>query len=331
MNDIRKDFLSFSTLLPKASSNDFQKTPAVMMPLLSVGLLRIAGAEATHFLQGQVTCHIPSLSPTYSSLAAHCNQQGRMQSFFRIRHPYLTESPCYFLSLPETMVSIAIKQFQKYALFSKVTIEHEKERLLIGFAGSNCAQKLSLFFQNSKIETLATHESLMLSWQKVCLALCSVPGNRFELLLPERAFFPLWEALCAFFQPIEASFWEYLEIQAQIPAVYPSTRNQLLPHHANLTHFSAISFEKGCYLGQEVVARMHYRGTLKKGLCCARMVADAYPQPGDPIQISGTDKAGLVLRSTLTPAGYALLIMTEKEICHDPSVWLDVLPSPPSA
>src|SRR5690606_8509417 len=93
---------------------------------------------------------------------------------------------------------------------------------------------------------------------------CHVPGAvaRYELIVPNAFVDDFQQVMLAKTTAMSLDDWEQLDIQAGIPTIYPATVDALLPHHVNLTQLQAISFDKGCYLGQEIIARMHYKGKI---------------------------------------------------------------------
>ena len=90
--------------------------------------------------------------------------------------------------------------------------------------------------------------------------------------------------LAEYCRPEPMETWHYLDVMAGIPAIYPETSEKFLPHDLNLPQLNAVSFNKGCYTGQEIIARMHYRGKLKKQLCRLSLSTDLPLQRGQSIE-----------------------------------------------
>jgi folate-binding protein YgfZ len=124
----------------------------------------------------------------------------------------------------------------------------------------------------------------------------------------------LSDASAEFEQPAQSlNEWKTHNIEAGIPAIYATTTGKLLPHEINLPELNAISFNKGCFTGQEIIARMHYRGQLKKRMRRARVSSKAPPQPGaDIYALEGP--AGTVVDSCQEAGGtYQLLVVANQQ------------------
>ncbi len=207
-------------------------------PLTHLGLLRISGNDAKKLLQGQLTCHLEELKPLQLQLAAHCNPQGRIISLFYL----FMLNNSYYLQLPRETLPLAATALKKYAVFFKTAIEDASDQFLqFGFSGTPLSDNNNVLF--------------------------AYPGEnpRFlSLTEPKHA------------NLSTAQKWRELEMSLQIPAIYPETSEHFLPHELNLPALNAVSFSKGCYTGQEIIARMHYRGKLKKHL---HLATNSSPSP----------------------------------------------------
>jgi folate-binding protein YgfZ len=278
-----------------------------------IGLLKISGKDAQSFLQGQVTCNVNDLTPDNSLLGAHCNLKGRMQSLFRLLlDTTVTDYPSYFLLLPHSMISFASQHFKKYAIFSKVTIEEAPADLqLIGLYGPGVKQMIEQ----------VTHDKALVF---------KLPGHfdRYGLLAPFAVIETIWlklrEQKVTLVSP---QAWELLDIRAGLPAVYPSTMDQILPHHANLSILEGISYQKGCYVGQEIIARMQFRGKIKKHMYHG--YADnlsAEPIPGDQIYAKAStdnESPGMVVRACKSVGTrYELLLILDDQFAEFKNVHL---------
>lgn len=115
----------------------------------------------------------------------------------------------------------------------------------------------------------------------------------------------------------------YTDIQKGIPAIYPETSGKFLPHDINLPNLHAINFDKGCYTGQEIIARMHYRGTPKNHLYFAEIITNHSPSPGEDIYSDDQQIAGTVVDATLTSNNiYQALIVTSTTHAKDHHLFL---------
>lgn len=134
---------------------------------------------------------------------------------------------------------------------------------------------------------------------------------RFELCGEFALLQSLWRKLHVHTAPVGAGPWEYLDIQAGLPCVYPETSDAFVPQMLNLDLLDGISFKKGCYTGQEVVARMHYLGKLKRRMFRLHCERDTPPPPATPLfhsALRGDESAGGVVRAQTSPDGGSELL-----------------------
>lgn len=212
------------------------------------GFIKVSGKDAATFLQGQLTADINTITPSHSSLCARCTPQGRVVSVFRI----FQYQDAYFLRLPLAMVQITIESLKKFAIFSKVTIEDKSlEWVAIGIAHPH--------------ESIDTSEGYI----------TPVPGEeRFEYYIPQSHFYTVWEKLKNHADSLPGKAWHVLDLEAGIPDIHPETSEHYTAHDLNLPELNAVSFTKGCYAGQEIVARTHFRATLKQHLYAGTVMGD---------------------------------------------------------
>jgi len=287
-------------------------------PLSTTGLIAVKGLDALTFLQGQLTVNLNNVTSSQSQLGAHCNLKGRMQSLFRIINIQKTEQePAYLLLLPKTLLPDALKNLKKYAIFSKVTLSEVLDLTLCGIVGEQAIASLSTYLGEPSLSALPVGGCL-LATTKTDWILCRVPGEipRLEVIMPNAFVADFQQAMQAGSNLITEPMWEQLEIQAGIPTVYPETMDALLPHHVNLTELAGVSFDKGCYLGQEIIARMHYKGKIKRHMYRAQLTnSQETPCAGDQIVIvdAPNEAPGIVVRIAKTDEGFELLIVLDEQ------------------
>jgi folate-binding protein YgfZ len=200
--------------------------PASKYHLSDLGLLKISGPGALKLLQGQLSCDMDAVTSQNGSMGAHCNPQGRIISL-----SYVTKMDNdYFLVMPERLMAIAMAALKKYAPFFKAEINDVSKHYQI----------------------IGAQES---SGHSAVIALPSQKQRKI-FLMPAHSEKPT-ESYAA---------WQLLDLLEGIPAIYPETSGEFLPHDLNLPELNAVSFTKGCFTGQEIIARMHYRGKPKKHL-----------------------------------------------------------------
>jgi len=131
-----------------------------------------------------------------------------------------------------------------------------------------------------------------------------LPGNRYEIAAANES--PrLVESLSEGAVKADPEYWEWLDIRAGVPVILPQTQEQFVPQMVNLDLIGGVSFEKGCYPGQEIVSRMHYRGTLKQRMYLANIAGTDHPQPGDKLYSAhfGEQACGTIVNAARSPEG----------------------------
>jgi folate-binding protein YgfZ len=194
------------------------------------GVIRVQGADATDFLNAQLTRRVDSIGAGESALAAWCNAQGRVQALFRVARA--ADGEGYALQLPARLVPLALPRLRLFVLRSRVTLEAASAAAAVNRAA---------------------------------------------------------------------------EIAAGIPEIYPETREQFIPQMLNLDRLGAIDFRKGCYPGQEIVARTQYRGQLKRRMYRFAGEAPETPLPGTRL-LAASDASGTVVDAVRDEHGRVQLL-----------------------
>ncbi len=252
------------------------------------GLIAVSGIDAAAFLQGQITADLRTITANQPGFSAYCNAKGRIRALFRI----FLHQESYFLQLPIGVLPSTLAALKKYARFSKVILEDVSEQW----------QRIGIWFRSTdlKIAEFSNLENIML-----LLLPSSEAYERFELIGTPQVIKPLWDQLLETKHAIISDFdsWKCLDIQASIPEIWPETIEQFLPHSLNLPALGAVSFNKGCYCGQEIVARMEYRGNATHKLFNIA-VADSenIPLPGASLyaEHSNSEIMGTVVSASRT-------------------------------
>lgn len=289
-----------------------------LMDLSHLGLIGVAGTDAQSFLQGQLTNDVREVSPSHTQLAGHCSPKGRMLASFRV----LRLDDTFLLQLPRIALPAALKRLRLFVLRAKVTLEDASDTLVcIGLAGP-CAPGLLAEHIPDLPGTghgMARHGEF---------TVIRIPGAtpRYEILGPAGAMEPLWEALATRATPMDGAYWALLDIRAGLPTVYPETADAFVPQMTNLQLIDGVSFTKGCYTGQEVVARMRYLGKLKRRMYLAEVESPTAPRPGDELHAPGSTSeqtSGRVVDARPSGAGrYELLAVVEVEAAESGEVRL---------
>jgi folate-binding protein YgfZ len=157
-------------------------------------------------------------------------------------------------------------------------------------------------------------------------AVLKLPGAlpRYEIFTDLNSAKLIWNELCLHTVAVGAPCWDWLEIQAGIPEVTLSTQEQFVPQMLNLDLLGAINFKKGCYTGQEIVARTHYLGTVKRRTYLAQINAKVEPKAGDDVLNDTEEVVGKVVRSAITSVdNYDLLVEIRLESVESGKVFVE--------
>lgn len=253
------------------------------------GVIRAAGEDAKTFLHGQLTQDVQGLGDGTARLAGYCSAKGRLLASFIVwqRGPAEVLLACSADLLPATL-----KRLSMFVLRAKCKLSDASAELpLYGLAGAAAGEGVA--------------------WSR------SAQGAADLIHLPAAAGVrrALWAGPGAPEQPVlAAEAWRWLEVQSGIPRIVAATVEQFVPQMVNLELVGGVNFQKGCYPGQEVVARSQYRGTLKRRAFL--FDAEAPAQPGQELFAASdpAQPAGMVAFAAPAPDGsgrYGVLAETK--------------------
>lgn len=224
-----------------------------------LGFLKITGPDAKKFLQGQLTCNVETLAPNSHTLGAHCNPQGRILSLFRL----FFYKDNYLMQMPKALVPIAFQALKKYAIFFKVTLEEaNNEFSTLGILGQK--EQAESHFPAQFIFTLTPSQHMIIEETSIIKS------------LPQET------------SPHNEETWRSETLAAGLAEIYPETSGHYLPHELMLPALGGVSFDKGCYTGQEIIARMQYRGKLKTYLAHTSIESASPPHRGASLYPNGS-------------------------------------------
>lgn len=280
---------------------------SVLVNLSPLKLILVSGEDAEKFLQGQITNDIRNVSENRFQIAGHCTPKGRMLANFVV----FRRQQSYLLQMPADTHQMLLKRLPMYILMSKVKIEDASDELCrFGFAGDSAPERL-----REQLDSIPGDP-----WESVQtggISLLRHPGTvpRFELVGEYGPMTDLWRELSAKAIPGDLGYWSLLDIRAGIGVIVGATSEAFVPQMTNMHLLNGISFTKGCYTGQEVVARMKYLGKLKRRMYLARVDSNTTPKPGDEVYAKGSQSgqgAGKIVDAQPSPeGGYELLSVLE--------------------
>ncbi|HVS75510.1 MAG TPA: hypothetical protein VHE11_01160, partial [Steroidobacteraceae bacterium] len=252
-----------------------------------LGAVRIAGADAVRFLQGQLSNDLGRVSPERSVLAGLHNPQGRTIALLRI----VQLAPDDLLALlPRELAAAVASRLSKYVLRAKVKVTDESHGWRItGLIASGLGAVADIHPQ-AAIAPIAGYPAIAGEQRRLGDALVLCVGEqpaRWLLVAPAtgaaasgRSASPRDDGLPQTV-PAQREIWRQLDIIAGLPQVYGATSEEFVAQMLNLDVVGAIAFDKGCYTGQEVIARAHYRGRVKRRLQRFRSRRPLDLRPGD--------------------------------------------------
>ena len=287
----------------------------MLVGLTQFGLLEFSGADAQAFLHAQLSCDVGTLEPGQARYGSYNTPKGRMLATFLL---WRAESG-FYMQLSRGLCEPVRKRLSMYILRSKVkAADVSADYGLLGVAGEQAEPVLKGLFGQVPAAPL----TLAAAGGETLLRL---DGNRFEIVAAPARAEELRQALGRSLAPADAAAWDWLDIRAGIPFITAPTQEQFVPQMANLDLIGGVSFNKGCYPGQEIVARMHYLGRLKQRMYLANVPGPAAPQPGDKVFSPGfgDQASGTIVNSAPAPGGGhdVLAVLQIESVRGEPLHW----------
>lgn len=280
----------------------------VLVPLTHLGLIECGGDEAKSFLHNQLTSDINHLAPEAAQHSAWCTAKGRMVASFVAWN----EGSAYRLALAAELAQPILKRLQMYVLRAKVKLANLSDsHVLFGLAGAQSAAALAdacLPMPEAPLATIAAGENRVIR----------LDAERFIIAASAESAPALWKQLSAIARPAGVPVWRWLDVRAALPLVTGATREEFVPQMADFEKIGGVSFHKGCYPGQEVVARTQYLGKVKRHLY--RLTSSVPLKAGDDLHSpANPDQAsGKVVSAAPSPAGgFEALAVVQSNFADD--------------
>lgn len=269
----------------------------VISDLSHLDRLVVQGADAESFLLSQLSNDIRQLDETHAQLSTYCNPKGRMLGLFLI----FSEKENFVLVSDPTIGTSLVPRLKMFVMRSRVEIsDYSGQRVFIGVSGPDAKTKLSAMFD----QVMPDEPNAM--WQKDDLTIIRLRGHipRYMISGNPENIITIWGELGSVVTAAGRAAWEWLDIASGFPSINPDTSEQFIPQMLNLDILDAVNFKKGCYPGQEIIARMKYLGKLKQRMFLGH-ARESTPAPGDSIFASsfGNQSAGTVVNARPAPGG----------------------------
>ena len=265
-------------------------------PLTDIGLIAATGEDAAVFLHNQLTNDVEHLGTQEARLAGYCSPKGRLLATFLM----WKRDGTIMLQLPREIQATVQKRLQMFILRSKAKLNDvTNEWALLGIGGEAAAETLRKWFPQLPDAPYARTESENGS----LLRLPDAFGQpRFEWSAPVAVAEAAWPEMIKTLSPAATGLWRLTDIHAGVPLVVKATQEQFVPQMINFELIGGVNFKKGCYPGQEIVARSQYLGKLKRRMLLASVEADSVA-PGTEVFWSGDPEqpCGMVVNAEPNP------------------------------
>ncbi|MBY0575564.1 MAG: folate-binding protein [Gallionellaceae bacterium] len=267
----------------------------ILCDLGQFGVLRVSGEEAQSFLQNLLSNDIREVNANRAQRSSFNTAKGRMLAAFLIWR----DGADYLLQLPSALAEPMRKKLSMYVLRAKVKISDASNDIIsLGVSGANAQKILAAQFGELPQMPLDLIGSAQTSVIKI-------GDTRYQINTAAQQAATLWQALSQPMQPVGSACWDWLDIRSGIPVILPQTQEQFVPQMVNFEAIGGVNFKKGCYPGQEIVARIQYLGKVKRRMYLAHFDSSETPQPGDELfsaDIEG-QASGMIANASPAPGG----------------------------
>jgi hypothetical protein len=270
------------------------KNDTILADISDNTVIAIKGEDAESFLHGQFTNDVKKLDGTNWQRNGYCSPKGRLLATFHL----WKQQDYYLLQLPSALRESIQKRLTMFVLRAKVKLtDVSEETVRIGVAGP----KAEALIQAAIGSPVPQPNTLL---QKENVTVLGLGQNRFEILAPPEQAITIWQALNDGNVKVGADRWEWLAICAGEPMITTATQEQFVPQMINFEIIGGVNFQKGCYPGQEIVARTQYLGKLKRRMYLVNIAADAVAA-GDSLFSSELEgqTSGTIVNAARSPNG----------------------------
>jgi folate-binding protein YgfZ len=264
------------------SSNEENK----FIVLDKTATIRVEGDDRIQFLQGQLTQDINLISQDKALYAGFCNPKGRVLAFMLC---YVAHESIH-IQLDNSIKESILKKLKMYVLRSKVSLNLLEETFTsIGFVGTKALVERNIQAPKNHLD--------IVQYQDVIIMRIGQDGERYQLMGEASKVNEFIKLNFSAYSTMSLDDWNNLNILDGIPDIYPTTQEAFIPQSLNMDLIEGINFKKGCYTGQEIVARTHYLGKVKRRMYRAFIKSQVDLNPGDQILNKNGEETGQLVRS----------------------------------
>ncbi len=254
----------------------------VVTSLAHQGLLKVSGSEASTFLQGQLTSDVNQVSDTHAQLSSYCDPQGNVLAVFLI-FKYKGD---FYLSFDSSLKESIQKRLSMFVLRSDVQITDASQELIhIGFGGEFGDLDIQRRLETKVKEVYEAGHVAAEGMEDVFVVKVPGPYHKYDLFGPVEQIKQAWSKLRDNSDVTNTQDWNLLNIAAGVPEITSATTGKLTAQFLNLDKLDAINFKKGCFPGQEIIARIHYRGKVTKRMLRVRLEETLELAAGDTLTL----------------------------------------------
>jgi hypothetical protein len=285
----------------------------IVADLSQLGVIAFRGDDTATFLQGQFTNDVRSLHADAAQWNGYCNPKGRLLGNFLVWR----QGEDYCLQLSGDILPGVLKRLSMFIMRSKVQARDasdESVRLVV--AGEQALTAVTTAMG-------AVPEAAMCSVATDAGQVIRVGDDKFVLSIAPGHAAAVWQTLHQSATPVGAPVWDWLRLNAGIPMIVAATQEQFVPQMVNLEVIGGVSFQKGCYTGQEIVARSQYLGKLKRRMFLAHVDAEA--APGDSLysaDLAGQATGTVVNAAPAPSGGFDVLAVAQVESANTQTLHL---------
>lgn len=279
-------------------------TNSAFCELCGTGLIRIAGADARAFLHAQLTSDVLGLKTPRTQYGGYCTPKGRLIATFLLWN--LDES--VMLQLPQRISEDVRARLSRYVLRLKATLSNAtSDYALFGVFGAGAAQPLERLIQTvpPELHAVVEHQGI---------AATRLGAERYAIVVPREHAGSVRYTLSMLAREETDAAWARLDVDHGIPVITTATQEEFVPQMVNLDLIGGVSYSKGCYPGQEIVARTHYLGRSKQRMHRVHLNGSGAMAPGDRLYSSafGVEQAsGMIVNAAETESGYEALAVIQ--------------------
>lgn len=270
----------------------------IITDLSHFGLIEVRGEDAQKFLSNLLTGDVKLVTSEKGIFTSWCDAKGRALATLWL---FMYEGS-YYILLPQAILESVLSGLKRYLLRVKVSLSDASSTLLrIGVSGPGAGTRMAGLFA---CEPARESGQIIRVRECALIRVHGVPHPRWIVIGPVAELSSLWSEFAHSFHAVGSNAWSLLDILSGLPSIFTETAGEFIPQMLDLEALGGLCFTKGCYPGQEVIARLHYRGQLKRRVYSAFVNCESLPVPGTPLYGAGlTESVGTVVSSARYPDG----------------------------